>query len=844
MDKTELTHQVAHLFRISGHKVDTSVRLNHREIDVRAESTQGLIRQIILVECADHKTPVGVKKLQEDITKLQSARETMQKNVLLMHVSRYGYSPDASGYASERGVSIYSLTSLTHQLVNFDSYIRAVETDRARNIILNEYQPTKINYDGRALRNAKPALNFLTEWMTGPSRWLTILGDYGVGKSWMLKRFLYFGIEKYKQDPESFPLPFFVPLQRFTKSFDYRNLILGVFQSHGMAGVVYDAFEHLASAGRILFLFDSFDEMAQHLHRDTIRENLKELLVGMSGTSRAIMTSRPTYFESRAERLLAVDAGGTLTWHPLDRSADDRKVALSRFLTRSLETSQFARLMDLSTSQRRKLFATVLGAGSKSFRTLSDLLDRFRELGSISQRAVIARLLTTVAETLASGDRVETVEGYPLIPDDLKVLNQGKIFEIVVHNLLYRDAQIGSLSAGERYFFLKSLAVSLQQFGRDTFAAPDDMRDIVERIFSVQLQKSDARQQRLEQYYRACRRHSGLTTESQFQDNTGRLDLPVEESDSTARVGFSHNSLREYLVADALSDFVLRESWIDKLSTVSMTEAVIGFFVDLTVYAPELADKLSDVYAACTDSNLRERLFRLLFGLVCSDTRNNIHYLGRPARLTHLDLSGLDFSGFPLRSADFAGSILPDTDLRNADLVEARFDGAILDGTMFDRAKIEFSDFTHADIQSIFVFDEYDSNTSSVLRGKEARQWLFSHGARVRDWQTLNPLLGKPWYEAAREVTRTLGRRIAGTHQDRALSKGTHLDYRRFAEDFVGHLRNSGVLMDVKRNRDGAMLVKVASEYRSVIRRFSDDGDIDVVLQTFFDKFVDRHGAG
>ena len=61
MDKTALTNEVAHLFRISGHKVDTSTVINHREIDVRAEETQGLVRKTILVECADHGTPVGVE---------------------------------------------------------------------------------------------------------------------------------------------------------------------------------------------------------------------------------------------------------------------------------------------------------------------------------------------------------------------------------------------------------------------------------------------------------------------------------------------------------------------------------------------------------------------------------------------------------------------------------------------------------------------------------------------------------------------------------------------------------------------------------------------------------------
>ena len=838
MDNTALTGEVAHLFRISGYKVDISVEINHSEIDVRAEETQGLIRKIILVECADHASAVGIGKMREDLNKLEAAREQLKHSAILMHVSRNGYSKSASGYALDKGLSVFTLESLTHQLVNFDRYIDAVENEKVRTVILTEYQPTKIHYDGKP-KQAVPAMEFLSEWMKGDSRWLTILGDYGVGKSWMLKRLLYLCLEKHKAHPDRFPLPFFVPLQRFTKAFDYQNLILRTFQLHGMPGVSYDAFEYLAAAGRVLFLFDSFDEMAQHLSRDTIRQNLKELLVGMSGQAKAVMTSRPTYFENRAERLIAVETDGSLMWHPLDRPAEERKVALTRFLSRSVVTSNFARLTDLSPNQRRKLFALVLGAKTPAYFTLTELLERFEELGSISQRAVIARLLTTVAETLASGTKVETVDGAPLLPDDLQVLNQGKIFEIVVHNLLYRDQQIGSLTNGERYYFLKTFAVYLQQRGQHPFAQPEEIRVLVETTFQNKLRHTEGREQTLEQYYRTCRRHSGLTTEDQFQDTTGQVDLPVEEDDATSRVGFSHNSLREYLVAEAFADYLLNSADYNRLKTVNATEAVTAFFGDLVAYSAELADKLSVAYAECVESGMKERLFRLLFGLIENDAKTHVQGLGNPPQLGDLDLSAVDFGGLPLRKAMFAGSILPDTDLRDTDLREAVFDGAILSGTMLDGAKLDGTDFSGTEIDSIYVYDEFESRTTALLHGRGARQWLHSRNAKVQNPGELNNLLGRSWYEAAREVTKTLERRIAGSHQDTSLAKGTGLKYRPFAEEFVKHLRTCGVLEDIKRAKNrSSMLVRVVPVHRDAVKRFNADGTIDPLFQSFFDKYT------
>ena len=196
--------------------------------------------------------------------------------------------------------------------------------------------------------------------------------------------------------------------------------------------------------------------------------------------------------------------------------------------------------------------------------------------------------------------------------------------------------------------------------------------------------------------------------------------------------------------------------------------------------------------------------------------------------------------GLPLRDADFSGSILPDTDFRNADLRSARFDGSILEATMFDGAELKDSDFTDAEINSIFVFDELTLNTSSVLTGVDARQWLFSHGAKVADSDELNPLLGKPWYEAAREVTRTLEKRMAGTHQDTSLAKGTKLQYRHLANEFVDFLENRGILEKVKTSGKGSTIVKVASAHREAIRQFSRNGVIGDALRPFLDRFQEE----
>jgi hypothetical protein len=180
-----------------------------------------------------------------------------------------------------------------------------------------------------------------------------------------------------------------------------------------------------------------------------------------------------------------------------------------------------------------------------------------------------------------------------------------------------------------------------------------------------------------------------------------------------------------------------------------------------------------------------------------------------------------------------------DTDFRKSDLRRAVFQGCILENVSLDGANIDMCDFRSSEIVSIYVYDEFDSRTSAVLRDRAARQWLHSHGAIVSRTDDLNPLLGQAWYEAAREVTKTLERRIGGTHQDVSLAKGTKAAHRVFAHQFVQHLITKGILVRVIKSDHGpGYVVRLRKENRSLISAFSQKGTIAPVLQEFFDKHL------
>jgi hypothetical protein len=836
MDKTELVRRAAHLFEVMGHSVQTSVKTNHSEIDIVAVELDTLTRKTILIECTE-ENPVGVGKLREDILKLQTAQQAYKANSVVMHISSSHYSSEALGLANDMGIQVFTLDQLEFRLVNFDPLLESTKKDRIRKIIDLEYQPNDMHFEGYP-KDKMPSIEFLDTWVLSDQPWLTVLGDYGVGKSWTLKKFFYHLADKFELDPTKNPLPFFIPLQHFAKSFDFQNLIQAMFLQYGLRGVHYDAFEHLMQNGRIIFLLDSFDEMAQNLQRHIIRTNLIELLSGIRGKSKAIMTSRPTYFESRAERLVVVETEDGYEWHDLDIAQVQRDSTLSRMLQTKLAAVQFARIRDLSIKQRQRLFDTVLKDKPEALKKLTELHTRFARLEDISKRAVVARLLTTVAETLAGKAEAKTPDGYPLLPENLSALNQAKIFEIVVNNLLFRDQNLGQLKAGERLLFLRHLAVFLQRKGSSNFITPYELRNLVARLFANKLLQTDSPEQLLENMYRTCRRHAGLTTESQFLDTSGFLDTPVDADDPDARVGFSHNSIREYLVADVIADWLQTGREYPDLVGVAMTDAIADYFDGITEYREDLSKILSGKFASLGSTALRQTLFELIYWMTKKDHQKNLSLLGSPVELKDLDISLMDLSSLPLKNAQIVNCLAVETDFRKSDLQSADFSQTLMTSCMFDGAKLRHSNFKYTDIESIFVFDPYQSRTQSYLKGREARQWLYCEGAVV-DPEGLNLHLGQPWYNAAREVTTTLLKKFAGSHQDVSLVKGTSEEYRPFAKDFVEHLIRVDALKIVKKAKgQGKYVVKADPTWRDRLSRFNDTGEIPAELLHFFEKHL------
>ncbi len=157
---------------------------------------------------------------------------------------------------------------------------------------------------------------YINEWLTDPAKeHLSVLGEFGTGKTWFAFHYAWVALQKYRQAKiEGLPIPripLVIPLRDYAKAVSVESLFSEFFfRKHEIKLSGYSAFEQLNRLGKLLLIFDGFDEMAARIDRQEMINNFWELakVVGTEGT-KAILTCRTEHFPEALEgrRLLSAE---------------------------------------------------------------------------------------------------------------------------------------------------------------------------------------------------------------------------------------------------------------------------------------------------------------------------------------------------------------------------------------------------------------------------------------------------------------------------------------------------------------------------------------------------------
>jgi predicted NACHT family NTPase len=147
---------------------------------------------------------------------------------------------------------------------------------------------------------------YVDMWLDDPAKeHLSVLGEFGTGKTWFALHYAWVALQKYREAKqrgvERPRIPVVVPLRDYAKSVTVESLFSEFFFRKHEVLKSYSVFEKLNRMGKLLLIFDGFDEMAARVNRQQMIDNFWELAKVVVPGAKAILTCRTEHFPDAIE---------------------------------------------------------------------------------------------------------------------------------------------------------------------------------------------------------------------------------------------------------------------------------------------------------------------------------------------------------------------------------------------------------------------------------------------------------------------------------------------------------------------------------------------------------------
>jgi WD40 repeat protein len=213
----------------------------------------------------------------------------------------------------------YTLDELLDQDADFGGYLDWLESEIGRRGIDQKYVPlacTKEEIDpdtkqriGMSRYDDRDGWidGYIDLWLDDPAKeHISVLGEFGTGKTWFAFHYASQALKRYreaqKRGVERPRLPLVIPLRDYAKAVSVESLFSEFFfRKHEVRSLTYSAFEQLNRMGKLLLIFDGFDEMAARVDRQEMINNFWELAKVVVPGAKVILTCRTEHFPEAKE---------------------------------------------------------------------------------------------------------------------------------------------------------------------------------------------------------------------------------------------------------------------------------------------------------------------------------------------------------------------------------------------------------------------------------------------------------------------------------------------------------------------------------------------------------------
>lgn len=218
-----------------------------------------------------------------------------------------------------QGLYCYTFDELLDEAADFTGYLDWLESEIKRQGIDRMYVPlacTKEDFDpitkqkiGESNYDQRNGWvdGYIDRWLDDTSKeHISILGEFGTGKTWLVLHYAWLALQRYRDAKargiERPRLPLVIPLRDYAKAVSVESLFSEFFfRKYEIPLPGYSAFEQLNRMGKLLLLFDGFDEMADKVDRQKMVNNFWELARVVVPNAKVILTCRSEHFPNAKE---------------------------------------------------------------------------------------------------------------------------------------------------------------------------------------------------------------------------------------------------------------------------------------------------------------------------------------------------------------------------------------------------------------------------------------------------------------------------------------------------------------------------------------------------------------
>lgn len=273
----------------------------------------GLVSQDVRVFCISGL--IEADEVREIYVNIEEAPE--KKTQVISDVA---ISPTARKFAEEKeNLCIMTFDELLEQTIRFEEYFNWLESEIKKRDIDKKYitlSCTKweeiistVTYSSNpSWPEEEGGIDLYTEyWLKEIHKeHLSILGEFGTGKTWFIYHLAWICLSAYRSARDKNKvrprIPLVIPLRDFAKAVEIESLFSTFFfRKHNIGMPNYEAFKQLNRMGKLLLLFDGFDEMAARIDKQKMINNFWEFARVLVPGGKVILTCRTEHFPDAKE---------------------------------------------------------------------------------------------------------------------------------------------------------------------------------------------------------------------------------------------------------------------------------------------------------------------------------------------------------------------------------------------------------------------------------------------------------------------------------------------------------------------------------------------------------------